>query len=129
MRFPPFLPAAASLSAAFFALVGGVSCREEAVGSEPPAISVGPKLEGTTYVMEMKGMVCGGCMMEVKDALAKVDGVADEAVVFKRGSRPETKKVVFTAKSATLTRDQIVEALGEAAERLVIENFGFEEKS
>lgn len=114
-------------------LTAGVSCRDEA-GSDPGSASLSPDVEvtareGTTYVMEMKGMVCGGCMMEVKDALAKLDAVPADAVQFKRGSRPETKKVVFTAESATLTKEQVTEALGEAAERLVIEGFTVEGNS
>jgi copper chaperone CopZ len=134
MKHCPPSTVIATLAVATLALFAGVGCREKtasvASSTPPPAPAAATsEIEGTTYVMEMKGMVCGGCMMEVKDALAKVDGVPDEAVEFKRGSRPETKKVVFTAKTATLTKEQVKDALGESAERLVIENFAVAEKS
>lgn len=72
-----------SISALCFALllfIAGGCSQSAAPTGEAAAEVTPPPPAGTQLVkLELPGMVCGGCAMEVKDTLVKVDGISHVA--------------------------------------------------
>jgi len=71
------LLAALCLACCAFALIG---CNQSAAPTAETAETTPPPPAGVQLVkLKLPGMVCGGCAMEVKDTLVKVDGVSHVA--------------------------------------------------
>lgn len=74
--------------------------------------------KSTAYTAEVTGMVCAACKMHVTAAFKKLPGV--DKVEFAKGEKEGTQKVTFASTAVSLTKEDAVKALGEAASQYSI---------
>lgn len=74
--------------------------------------------EKTSYTATVSGIVCSACKAHVETALKTLPGV--ESVTFEKADKDEAPKAIFKSSSPSLTKDDVVKALGKDAETYTV---------
>lgn len=74
--------------------------------------------KGVPYTATVTGVVCGSCKAHVTVALQKLPGVKE--VTFAKGEQEGTQKVMFSAASDQLAKEDVVKSLGEDAKHYTV---------
>ncbi len=74
--------------------------------------------KSTAYTAEVTGVVCAACKAHITEAFKKLPGV--DKVEFAKGEKEGTQKVSFASSATSLSKEDAVKALGEAAKEYSI---------